>query len=335
REDYEIPRKYGSKQDMGECGGPGGLFHALRSVNLVLGICKTIEENAPEALLLNVTNPLPRVNLAIHRAISLRCVGDCPEYLFGVMRLSLFLGRPVGEIRATAAGMNHFTWFQDIRDSRTGEDLYPALRRHVERFPFMHGRLGRRCFEEFGLYPVSSDSHIGEYLPSDGPGSRSVSEVFPYHEFSAFETGLRRLVTNAVAEGRLRLPMSILPKSFEMGILILEALASGAREEFGAANFINEGNIPNLPDGYAVETAALAEDGALVARNARPLPEPIAEAIRNQFEIHSLIADSVLGRDPAPAFEALLLDPLAPPSKDACRRLFDEMLAVQKHRLPF
>jgi alpha-galactosidase len=212
-EDYEIPRKYGSLQDMGECGGPGGLFHSLRSINLALGICKTLEQNAPDALLLNVTNPLPRVNLAIHRATSLYCVGDCPEYMFGKLRLSGFLSRRAADIEAQASGLNHFTWFQDIRDARTGEDLYPALRKHVKRFPFLHGRLVRKCFEEYGLYPTSSDSHIGEYLPSSGPGTRSVSEVFPYHKFSAFETGLRRRVTAAVASGRLKLPMSILPKS--------------------------------------------------------------------------------------------------------------------------
>jgi len=76
KQDYAIPRKHGSHQDMGECGGPGGLFHSLRSIKLVLEICKTLEQNAPEALLLNVTNPLPRVNYAIHRATSLQCVGD-------------------------------------------------------------------------------------------------------------------------------------------------------------------------------------------------------------------------------------------------------------------
>jgi len=335
KQDYEIPRKHGSRQDMGECGGPGGLFHSLRSVRLVLEICKTLEQNAPDALLLNVTNPLPRVNYAIHRATKLRCIGDCPEYMFGKSRLGVFLGKPADEIVAKAAGMNHFTWFYEIRDANTGENLYPALRKHVRTFPFLHGRLVKSCFDKYGLYPVSSDSHIGEYMPYTGPGTRSVSEVFPYHRFSAAETGLRSRITDAVASGRLKLPMRILPRSFEAGILILEALASGAEAEFGAVNFINDGLIPNLPDGYAVETDARATNGTLVPHPAPPLPEPIAHFIRRQYKIHSLIAESVINRDPAPAFEALLLDPLAPPSRADCRRIFDEMLKLQKNVLPF
>ncbi|MFA6449825.1 MAG: hypothetical protein WCX65_10170 [bacterium] len=335
KQDYEIPRKHGSHQDMGECGGPGGLFHSLRSVKLVLEICKTLEKNAPDALLLNVTNPLPRVNLAIHRATKLNCVGECPEYMFGKLRLSVFLGIPASEIDAKAAGMNHFTWFQEIRNAVTGEDLYPKLRRHVKLFPFMHGKLCLAYFEKYGLYPTSSDSHIGEYLPYTGRGTRSVSEVFPYHRFSGAETGLRSLITEEVASGRLKLPMRILPKSFEAGILVLEALATGASADFGALNFINDGFVPNLPDGYAVEVAARAEKGKLIPKKTAPLPAQLARLTNNQYEIHSLVVDSVMRHDPDLAYEALLRDPLAPRSGAACRRLFDEMLNLQKDKLPF
>lgn len=335
KEDYEIPRKYGSHQDMGENGGPGGLFHSLRSIKLVLGICEIIERNAPDALLLNVTNPLPRVNLAIHRATRLRCVGDCPEFMFGRMRLSVFLGLRADDIEPTASGLNHFTWWQDIRHARTGEDLYPRLRRHVKMLPFMHGRLVRAGFKKYGLYPVSSDSHIGEYLPWTGPGSRSVSELYPYRRFSEAETGLRRVIAAEVARGRLKMPMRILPRAFEASILILEALASGAAAEFGAVNFDNKSYIPNLPEGAVVEVPARAENGALIPRTVPPLPEPLAQVMREQYEIQSLIVDSALRRNPDLAFEALARDPLAPPSREACRRLFDEMLGLQKERLPF
>jgi alpha-galactosidase len=335
KQDYKIPRKYGSHQDMGECGGPGGLFHSLRSIKLVLEICKTLEQNAPDALLLNVTNPLPRVNLAIHRATSLNCIGDCPEYMFGLLRLSLFLGLPPAEINAKAAGLNHFTWFQEIRNARTGQNLYPALRRHVRLFPFMHEKLVQSCFAKYGLYPVSSDSHIGEYLPFTGPGSRSVSEIFPYHRFSAMETGLRGRITNLVAGGQLKLPMRFLPKSFESSILILEALASGATAEFDAVNFINKGYIPNLPDGYCVEVPAKAENGSLIPQSVPPLPDNVARLTRNQYEIHSLIVDSVIQCNPDLALEALIRDPLAPPSRSACKHLFDEMICLQRSKMPF
>jgi alpha-galactosidase len=330
QQDLEVPCKHGSMQDMGECGGPGGLFHALRTIPLVLSICRIIEQHAPNALLINVTNPLSRVTMAIHRATTLNCIGDCPEFRLARPRLALALMMPADTVCADAWGLNHFTWYHHITHRDTGADLYPRLSRNIGYFPFLHGKLARKCLDEFGLYPVSSDSHIGEYLPSTGRESRSVlPQWFPYQQLSEFECGWRVRLTNWYAQGRIDLPLKKLPRAVEGAMELVEALATGADKRFDAVNVRNNGYIPNLPPWAVVEVPAQTENGKLIPATAPPLAEPLAAVMRQQCEIQSLNADAAINKDPAAAIKALRLDPLAPPTEQACIDTFNEMKELQ------
>ena len=336
KQDLEIPVKHGSKQDMGENGGPGGLFHALRTIPLVLKICREIESSNTDALVINVTNPLPRVNMALHKATKLRLAGDCPEYRLALPRMSMKLMLPIPKIRMGARGLNHFTWIYELENTDTGEDMYPRLKTHTDFLPALHGKLGLRCFKEFGEYPVSSDSHIGEYLPSDGPGSRSVlPRWFPYQQFSEFECSWRVRLSTWYGQGKFELPFKSLPRAVEGTMELIEAMASGSDLHVNAVNVLNDGYISNLPDWAVVEVPAEVYGGKLMPCSVPAVTEPLATIMNEQCKIQSLIADSVLQNDPELAFQALCMDPLAPPSERACRAAFDEVLRLQKDVMPF
>jgi len=334
KQDLEIPRGHGSLQDMGENGGPGGTFHALRTISLVLKICKLIEENAPHATLINVTNPLSRVCLAVHRATKINCIGLCPELMLCKLRLARCLFIPPEKIVVRAAGLNHFTWIFGLATEFGGHDLYPRLGRHVKSFPWMHGRLVREYYRGTGLYPVSSDSHIGEYLPHTGPRS-VLPQWFPYQQFSETECRMRVRLTELYAAGKFDIPWKILPRNIEGGIDIIEALETGKTAHFEAVNVPNRGCIPGLPEDVYVEVPARSENGKLLPEKMPPLPEPAARFARLQARIHNLTVDAVLNRDPAPALEAFSIDPLAPPTAEKCRKAFNELVKLQKDVLPF
>src|SRR5204863_7554 len=76
--------------------GPGALSHSLRQIPLVLGIARDIERLAPGALVLNYSNPLTRVCLALTRYTSLRVVGLC----HGIAMAYSKVGRVMGWITA-------------------------------------------------------------------------------------------------------------------------------------------------------------------------------------------------------------------------------------------
>ncbi|MFC1474863.1 hypothetical protein ACFLQK_02350 [bacterium] len=334
KQDLEVPRRYGSMQDMGENGGPGGTFHALRTISLVLKICELIEKNAPGALLINVTNPLSRVNLAVHRGTKIKSIGLCPELMLCKLKLARWLMIPPDRIIVRAAGLNHFTWIHGIATEFGGRNLYPLLKAHTRLFPLAHDRLVRRMYRESGLYPVSSDSHIGEYLPHTG--RRSVlPQWFPYQQFSETECRMRVKLTELYADGKFDIPWKILPKQIEGGIDIIEALETKKSAHFEAVNVPNEGYIPYLPKEVFVEVPARAKNGELLPETMPPLPEPIDRWSQLQAQIHNLTVDAVLNRDSSLALEAFSIDPLAPPTREKSKLAFYELIELQKDVLPF
>ena len=77
--DIEIPQKYGVEQCVGDTLGPGGVFRSLRTIPVLLNLCRDMDELAPDALLLNYVNPMaancwavgPRHGAAPHRPLPL------------------------------------------------------------------------------------------------------------------------------------------------------------------------------------------------------------------------------------------------------------------------
>jgi len=120
-QDYHIPRKYGFRQVFAENGGPGSLFHGLRAMKAMVPIARAMERICPDAILLNYTNPMHKVCDAIAALSKTQCVGLCHGVWMGMEQVAYILDKPIHEMEMEACGINHFSWFQTIRDRRTGE----------------------------------------------------------------------------------------------------------------------------------------------------------------------------------------------------------------------
>ena len=196
RLDWQIPLKHGVRHVLGENGGPGGLSHAIRNIPILLAIARDVEELAPNALLLNFSNPMSRLCLALHQYTRVQFVGLCHQIGKGyhlvneVLNLvqrnegdtdAQFRRRLEERIHLTAAGLNHFTFILDMRDRTTGEDLYPRFRTLVKDMPADFELMSRRLMDTFGLFCATGDGHAGEYVGF-------ASETIPLTGY-----GLRRL----------------------------------------------------------------------------------------------------------------------------------------------
>lgn len=356
-QDYEVPLRHGATHLMGENGGPGAVFHSLRSITNTLGICADVERHAPDAFFVNLTNPLSRVTLAIGRATGLRHVGMCHEMPLGLLRLCRRLGWRRSEISARAAGINHFTFFTEIRNERTGEDLLPQVRDFYARrffdYPPRTQRLMRaidrnvvggfvvefnymplvvRMVREYGLVPCSVDSHIGEYLPF----ARDVADFVPA-PIDFHEPVMRRLeqVASWAATTRVRLPLHRMGRSSEEVMPLIAALWTGESRRLLAVNVPNAGFVPDVEAGAIVEVGAVVDGDGIHPDVVDPLGEPLAGWIATQTAIQDLVVEAALTGDPDLAFDAVRADPTSPPDEAACRAMFDELRALQAHRLPF
>ena len=129
--DFDIPERYGIRQTIADTHGIGGISRSARTIPQVLAIARVIEEEAPEAWLLNETNPMATVVMSLARATNVRHVGLCHDAENTARELADYLGLAGPAALAwTAGGINHMTWFLTLASG--GRDLYPLLRERAE-----------------------------------------------------------------------------------------------------------------------------------------------------------------------------------------------------------
>lgn len=162
--DFEIPKQFGLRQTIGDTLGIGGIMRGLRTIPVLLDICRDMEEISPDALLLNYSNPMAMLTWAVEKATTIKVVGLCHSVFGTAYELSQVLGVPYGEIDYLCAGINHMAFY--TRFERNGEDLYPALRKacEEERFP-PYERVRFEVFRHFGYFVTESSEHFSEYCP--------------------------------------------------------------------------------------------------------------------------------------------------------------------------
>lgn len=339
RLDFEIPVKHGVKQVLGENGGPGGLFHAMRNIPIILDICRDIERLCPDALVLNFTNPEGRICLAARRYTDLQFVGLCHGIGMAQHAIGQTLGLPPEEIDPKAGGLNHLNWILELRHKVTGEDLYPAFKRaaaekKIEEASIRNHRFGvklcRYLMDTFGYWPLPSDDHVGEYL----------SYAWEYCGLDGydFDQAHRRIEEN---RARLRrwaggedAPDELLEHhSGERAVPIITGVLGNTHQYELAVNVPNTGLIPNLPDWAIVEVPAVVDASGVHGTYVGPLPEPIAAMCHTQIAVIDRLVEAAVHGDRQAALQALLLDPVVNGVSQA-EAILDEMLEVHKDYLP-
>ncbi len=162
--DFEIPKKYGLRQTIGDTLGIGGIMRGLRTIPVMLDIGADMEEHCPDALLLNYSNPMAMLTWAMNAATDVATVGLCHS-VFGTAReLAHVLEIPADEIDYLCAGINHMAFY--LKFERDGEDLYPRLKQLAadDAFPSFE-RVRARILQAFGYFVTESSEHFSEYTP--------------------------------------------------------------------------------------------------------------------------------------------------------------------------
>lgn len=357
REDYEVPNRHGARQIMGENGGPGGVFHSLRSITNTLSICHSVEKYSPGAFFINLSNPMSRVTLAISRATTLRHVGMCHEMPMGINRLARRIRVKAADIEAKASGINHFTFFTEMRHRVTGEDLLPRVKAHFAKpfydysprtiavaklldrtlpgaglLEYSYTPLVVHMIREYDLVPCSVDSHIGEYLPFalDVGDWRPVPIDFHEPVMQVAERAAAWAATTS-----LPLPFGVYGHSSEEVVPIIAAMWTDTPRRIMAINVANHGHVPDVAEGAIVEVGATVDSAGIHPEEMPPLGEPLAGWVRTQTDLQDLVVESAITGDVDLALRAIVEDPASPADPTACRAIFDELRGLQADLLPF
>jgi len=339
--DFGVLSEYGMADQARECGGLGGMMNAFRSITLLLDVCRDMERICPDAVLLDVTNPMPRVVTAIDRYTRIRSAGFCNIAYRGPSGYELLprlLGRQPEDVSIVTAGLNHFAWVLGMKDKRTGEDLLPKLTALVadgdwQRFGEETRReLGvmRRWLQEYGAVAAGHVDHHAEYLPPQ-EGIRYTTTP-PYHGTEEERASrLAELKRIAAGEGDWRGMFE--PASWEHPVEVALAMKGKASASLDILNIRNGDAIPQLPADRIVEVPVAIEEGRLAPVQVPAFPDKLASLLRVLSDVHELVAEAAFKGDAQLARRAIELDP-AIVEKEKAQQAFDCMLAAHADLLP-
>lgn len=346
RHDVEIPLRYGVDQCVGDTLGPGGIFYALRTIPVMLDIAAEMREVAPNALLLNYTNPMAMLTWAVQRAGGVRALGLCHGVQHTSRLLANVLDVPYHELDYTAAGINHQTWFVQLE--RGGENLTPRLLEAFAGKPNLAAQEPVRIdvLRRFGYFSTESNGHLSEYLPWYRKNKRELDEKWVYDgRFSGggtaahlkfllerkedYEVTLRKWL-----DGEQPLPAPG-ERSVEHASYIIEALETG-RTYRGHFNVPNEGLIDNLPEPSIVEVPCYVDGTGIHPVKVGPLPLACAATCRSSIGVQEMAVEAALNGDRQLVKQAVLHDPLtaAACGTEQVWQMCDELFAAHEQWLP-
>src|SRR4051794_7192471 len=332
--DFEIPKRYGLRATIADTLGVGGIMRGLRTIPVLLELCRDLEELSPNALLLNYVNPMAMLCWAVAEASPIRTVGLCHSVQGTAAELANDLG--VDALDYHVAGINHMAFF--LRLEHEGADMYPAL---AQVTPPDWNRVRYKLFEHFGYFVTESSEHCAEYTPwFIKDGRQDLIEAFnvPLDEYP------RRCERQIDAWESLRAELEgggeiSTRRSHEYGADIIAACEGGEAFTFN-------GNVPNrwedgllidnLPADCCVEVPCLASAHGIEPQAVGTLPRQLAALMQTNVNVQGLTVEAALtGRRDAVHQAAMLAPhPAAELPLDETHSLVDALLETHGDWIP-
>lgn len=358
--DVHLPERLGIYQSVGDTAGPGGIVRALRTIPMFVDIAEAIKAYAPEAWVINYTNPMTLcVKTLYHVFPEIKAFGCCHE-VFGTQKVlkgiceETFGLKDVDrhDIFVNVLGINHFTWFDQA--SYKGIDLFPVYREYIDShyeegyqepdknwanstFECAH-RVKFDLFKRYGLIAAAGDRHLAEFMP--GGEYLKDPETVTSWKFGLTTVDWRKAdlqkrldKSHRLASGEEEIELK---PSGEEGILLIKALC-GLDRVVSNVNIPNTGlQIPNLPATAVVETNAVFSRDSIKPLIAGEIPADVLALITPHVENHELVLQAALTCDKEPVYQAFLNDPLVKgrASDAEVKALVDDMIANTQTYLP-
>ena len=333
--DIGIPLKYGVDQSVGDTIGPGGVFKALRTAPVLIDICEDIADVAPDANLLNYTNPMAIACWAIAEATDVPTIGLCHSVQHTTADLANYVGVSKERVKGWVAGINHLAWF--LRFEVDGQDAYPKLIEAMQNPDiFSQDTVRFEVMKQFGYFVTESTRHMSEYTPYFRTNEQTIVDF----NLDQIRQDLQRrtirvddhygqLLEDANTDRRLTAE-----RSDEYACQIIEAMESD-RPIVINGNVPNEGLIDNLLNLSSVEVPILIDQLGFHPMAVGELPGQLAALSRSNQAVQQMAVNAILDGDKEAAFHAIALDPLtsAVLSLGEIREMFDEMWSAHGSEL--
>lgn len=328
-QDWRLPLQLGIGQVYGENGGPGGIFHSLRIIPPILDICEDIAQICPKALVINLSNPMSTICLAITKKFpSLKVVGVCHEISSLIDQLPKILETDFSNLAIKAGGLNHFSLLVEAKYKETGQDAYPDIRKKALEFyeKLPERGLFREIFKIYNCLPNTTDSHFGEYI-------QWAQEVADHKGILDFYNKYMHECTMQIDEYK-RIKYGTLPSEYWRVVPIIKGIVTNSGHEELAVNIRNDGFIKCLPENLFVEVPATVDSNGIHGIRLDSIPKGFEALLRNRVGVLELTTDAVIYESKELVLQSLLSEPVVNSLRKA-EKLLDMMLDYQKQYLSY
>ena len=331
--DFEIPKKYGLRQTIADTLGIGGIMRALRTIPVMEGFARDMEEVCPKALFLNYTNPMAMLTGYIQRYSTIQTVGLCHSVQVCSEGLLKKLGMEdkLEGRKELIAGINHMGWLLELKD-RDGNDLYPEIKKRAAKknAEEKHDDMVRFDYiRNLGYYCTESSEHNAEYnplyiksrypemidkfnIPLDEYPRRCINQI------ADWESEKERILDNGNITHT---------RSHEYASYIMEAVVTGKPYKIGG-NVLNKGLIENLPADACVEVPCLVDNRGINPCHVGRLPVQCAAMNMTNINTQLLTIEAAVTKDRSYIYQAAMLDPhtAAELNPEDIRNMCDELI---------
>ncbi len=340
--DILIPKKYGVDINVGDTRGVAGIFRALRTIPVMLDICRDIEKYCPNAILLNYTNPMAMLCHAMQKTTSVKVSGLCHSVQGTAEMLAKWIGAKMEDVTYVCAGINHLAWYLEYKVK--GKDAYPLIRKAMQKKDvYQHEMVRNEMFMNLGYYVTESSGHNSEYswwfrkrqdlikkhcLPGKGWNPGEYAYILNCYRKKAKDW--KKDIKVWLDKGEVNLN-----RGHEYAAYIMNAWMGGEMYQFNG-NVPNTGLIPNLPEGCCVEVPVLVNRRGFNPIHVGPLPSSVLPLNQIVVQTEMLAVDAALTGDAEKVFQAVAYAPLeaAVLSLGEIRKMVGEMLKKNKPYLP-
>lgn len=332
--DFEVPKKYGLRQTIGDTLGIGGIMRALRTIPVLDDFARDMEEVCPDALLINYSNPMAMLSGYLQRYTGVKAVGLCHSVQVCSQDLlkKLNMEDKLEGRKELIAGINHMAWLLKIED-RDGCDLYPEIRARAAEYmkePDHKDKVRMDYILNFGYYCTESSEHNAEYnsfyiksrypelierynIPLDEYPRRCVNQI------SRWRNEYDEMVKTGVKEHE---------RSKEYASYVMEAIVTGKPYQIGG-NVLNADHlITNLPAEACVEVPCLVNGEGVLPCHVGPLPVQCAAMNMTNINVQLLTIEAARTKKREHIYQAAMLDPHTGSELDidTIKKMVDELI---------
>ncbi len=322
--DEKIPLKYRLVGQ--ETTGAGGMMKALRTIPIMLGVARKMEELSPDGWLINYTNPTGLVTEAVTRYTRANIAGFCSGGIFPKMWAKKALGISYDRVQYDYAGLNHMNFISNITiDGR------PVTQEEFVSIASVNDSVNLELIKLLGVIP-------SPYLQWYYQTAEKVDKVLGRGRTRGEEVLLlEKEVYDAYADqNSFEKPAALAKRGgggySEVAVGFVNAVYNNVDTAM-VVNVPNNGAIKFLPDNAVVEIGCLVNRRGLAPLNVAKVPEMCWGLIAAVKNYEQLAVEAAVEGDVRKAKLALLAHPLVR-EYDLVEKLIPELLEANKAYLP-